>query len=394
VGGLTAGRVLIAQGALEGTKVALAVAIRFSADRPQFGSAPILDYITHARRLAPALASTYGYHLAILKLKALYAKKEAGPGDAKAVHVLSSVLKAGATWARVEAQQAARECAGGMGFLAANRIGLFSTSFFVFSSFSGAGGRKRARGRRRHHHPPFLFSRTPPSLSLLSLSFSPQLSENDQDVDVTFEGDNTVLMSTVARAVVEERKGGGGLTTPPPPPPLPPGGVAADPVWLLALARWREEALAAELAGALAAAGANPKAAAAAWDARLDAAVELGWARADGETIGALVDASIAGPPDARPALRALAAAHGCARAERAAAVLVAAGALGADGRAGLAALRAAANGVYTSLTAGGKASPALKLVAGWGIPDHLILAPIAFDWRKIGEGEGPARLK
>jgi len=119
--------------------VALAVAIRFSADRPQFGSAPVLEYLTHARRLAPSLAAVYGYHLAILKLKALYAKKDAGPGDAKIVHVLSSVLKAGATWSRSEAQQAARECSGGMGFLAANRIG-------PYSAFEGERRRQRERG--------------------------------------------------------------------------------------------------------------------------------------------------------------------------------------------------------------------------------------------------------
>ncbi len=33
--------------------------------------------------------------------------------DAKAIHVLSSGLKAGATWARVETLQACRECCGG-----------------------------------------------------------------------------------------------------------------------------------------------------------------------------------------------------------------------------------------------------------------------------------------
>ena len=65
------------------------------------------------------------------------------PEDAKAIHVVSSGLKAGATWARVEALQAARECCGGQGFLAMNKIGPM---------------------------------------------------KNDMDVDVTFEGDNTVMM--------------------------------------------------------------------------------------------------------------------------------------------------------------------------------------------------------
>ena len=75
------------------------------------------------------------------------------PADAKAVHVLSSCLKAGATWTRVRSQQDARECCGGMGFLAANRIGVYKA---------------------------------------------------DQDVDVTFEGDNTVREEEEMR----ERDGG------------------------------------------------------------------------------------------------------------------------------------------------------------------------------------------
>ncbi len=68
------------------------------------------------------------------------------PEDGKQIHVISSGLKAGATWHRVEILQACRECCGGQGFLAANKIGPM---------------------------------------------------KNDMDVDVTFEGDNTVMMQQV-----------------------------------------------------------------------------------------------------------------------------------------------------------------------------------------------------
>ena len=37
--------------------------------------------------------------------------------DAKLIHVLSSGLKAAATWLRVDGLQDCRECCGGMGFL-------------------------------------------------------------------------------------------------------------------------------------------------------------------------------------------------------------------------------------------------------------------------------------
>lgn len=71
------------------------------------------------------------------------------PKDGKAIHVLSSGLKAAATWSRVDILQKCRECCGGQGFLAANKIGPMKT---------------------------------------------------DMDVDVTFEGDNTVMMQQVRPA--------------------------------------------------------------------------------------------------------------------------------------------------------------------------------------------------
>ena len=57
VGGLTSGRVLIAQGAVNGAALAVSVALRYSAARPQFpgpdsngAPVPILSYVTHHRR--------------------------------------------------------------------------------------------------------------------------------------------------------------------------------------------------------------------------------------------------------------------------------------------------------------------------------------------------------
>ena len=71
---------------------------------------------------------------------------QGNPHDGKTIHVLSSGLKAAATWSRVEILQHCRECCGGQGFLAANKIGPMQT---------------------------------------------------DMNVDVTFEGDNTVMMQQV-----------------------------------------------------------------------------------------------------------------------------------------------------------------------------------------------------
>ena len=89
--------------------------------------------------LLPAAVLTYSWMPQDLAAKG-------DPQDAKAIHVLSSGLKAAATWSRVDILQNCRECCGGQGFLAANKIGPMKT---------------------------------------------------DMDVDVTFEGDNTVMMQQV-----------------------------------------------------------------------------------------------------------------------------------------------------------------------------------------------------
>ena len=57
--------------------------------------------------------------------------------NAKAVHVLSSGLKAAATWNRVEILQDCRECCGGQGFSAENKIGPMKTDFDVDTTFEG-----------------------------------------------------------------------------------------------------------------------------------------------------------------------------------------------------------------------------------------------------------------
>lgn len=41
------GRVLIASGAVDGAKIAVAIAVRYACQRPQFGERLIIDYVTH-----------------------------------------------------------------------------------------------------------------------------------------------------------------------------------------------------------------------------------------------------------------------------------------------------------------------------------------------------------
>ena len=64
-----AGRILIAQGAVDACKIGTTIAIRYAAQRPQFGDKLIMDYLTHQRRLLPGLASAYALHLGMKHLK-------------------------------------------------------------------------------------------------------------------------------------------------------------------------------------------------------------------------------------------------------------------------------------------------------------------------------------
>ncbi|KAL4448859.1 hypothetical protein ABPG77_007576 [Micractinium sp. CCAP 211/92] len=326
IGGLTTGRMLIAQGAIDACKIGLTIAITYSSKRPQFGDRLILDYITHQRRLFPALAATYALHLGMLRLKAVLMK--GGPDVGKTVHVVSSGLKAGATWHRVRILQDCRECCGGMGFMAANRIG------------------------------PLL---------------------NDMNVDTTFEGDNTVLMTQVAKPLLDAAIKSG-ATQAPPPPRVTRGELSARDVGdLLA---WRERmltaGLAAELAGA-AARGGSAEAAAGALDAALDRVVTLGWAWTDRYTFEAFGAEVAAAPPGLRPALALLLQLYGLSRIEAGAECYLSTGALSGDA---MKAVHARVNELCRQLAADGGAL-ALALCAGFGIPPHLLQAPIAIgDWR------------
>ncbi|KAG2451240.1 hypothetical protein HYH02_003847 [Chlamydomonas schloesseri] len=336
VGGLTTGRVLIASGGIDGAKLALTIAVRYSCARTQFGDRPIMEYVTQQARLLPPLAQTYAYHFALGHLKSLVAAKKAS--DAKAIHVLSSGLKAAATWGRVEAMQDCRECCGGMGFLAVNKIGPLMT---------------------------------------------------DMNVDVTFEGDNTVMMQQVARALLEERAAARGTApaTPAPGALAALGGTACART-LGGLLAYREAALVSQVADDMAAAatradGAAAKAAAsaAAFDRNLDLVVQVGWASMEKFCYANFLKEVERAPPSLQPALAALARLYAVSRLQRAAAFYLAAGALS---RADMAALRAAAAELYGQLTAGGPRCAAVALCDGFGVPDHLLQAPIAFDWRKI----------
>jgi acyl-CoA oxidase len=203
-------------------------------------------------------------------------------------------------------------------------------------------------------------------------------------VDVTFEGDNTVMMQQAARPLVDAAAKRGGAALAPPPPPAV-NALALGPGCARKLLEWRRDALTAEIAAAAAAAGARggAAAAAAAVDAALDRVVLLGWASVDAATHADFLEEARGAPPPLRPALERLALLYGLSRVEAGLPDLLAGGALPG---AAAAPLRAAVNALCAELAERGGAA-ALALCDGFGVPDHLLQAPIALEggWRRIG---------
>jgi acyl-CoA oxidase len=158
LGTLVGGRIGIPRSGLSATKSGLTIAIRYGDKRKQFGpeggaEVPILNYRTHQRRLMPLLANTYALHFSLQYLTNRFLKRT--DEDIQEIEALAAGLKAFATWHTTHTLQECRECCGGKGYLAENRISAL---------------------------------------------------KNDTEIYTTFEGDNTVLMQLVAKSRLTEFK--------------------------------------------------------------------------------------------------------------------------------------------------------------------------------------------
>jgi acyl-CoA oxidase len=150
LGTLVAGRISIAAASVSAAKTGLTIAVRYSAQRRQFGpegrpEIPILDYRTQQRLLLPALATTYGLHFAVRDLvrryEALLESERDGARDDEAgrnLEVRAAGLKAMASWHCTSTLQACREAMGGRGYHADNRLGALRNDTDVFTTFEGA----------------------------------------------------------------------------------------------------------------------------------------------------------------------------------------------------------------------------------------------------------------
>ncbi|KAG0050312.1 hypothetical protein BGZ83_004893 [Gryganskiella cystojenkinii] len=141
---LSEGRVGLSISSDNLAKTALTIAIRYGQTRRQFGARNvgdeetlIMDYNLHQRRLYPLLATTYAQHFAARALMHLRDVEDKGLKEIKYFHVISSGLKSMHTWHLLDTLQATREACGGQGLKSSNRIGHMKADCDVMATYEG-----------------------------------------------------------------------------------------------------------------------------------------------------------------------------------------------------------------------------------------------------------------
>ncbi|MEQ6902250.1 acyl-CoA dehydrogenase [Nocardioides sp. YIM 152588] len=151
LGTLVQGRVSVGGAATSASKVALTIAVEYGLRRRQFQAgegAPeelLLDYGMHQRRLFPLLARTYAFHCAqevlVSRLDDVFSGTASEKGDDEESRRLLESRAAGtkalATWHATRTIQECREACGGAGYLAENRFAALKADTDVFTTFEG-----------------------------------------------------------------------------------------------------------------------------------------------------------------------------------------------------------------------------------------------------------------
>lgn len=142
LGELTGGRVGLTFASVGVLKGAVTIAVRYSAQRQQFGppngaEVSVLDYPSQQLKLMPMLATTYALHFAreLLINKYVDMKRTKDEVLIADVHSLSAGLKAYTTNYTNSALSVARECCGGHGYAAVNRLGALRSDHDIFQTF-------------------------------------------------------------------------------------------------------------------------------------------------------------------------------------------------------------------------------------------------------------------
>ncbi len=147
LGTLVRGRICVGSGAAMATRKALSIATRYALERTQFRhpglgrEVTLLDYKTHQRKLLPNIAKAYAYGFAVNEVSQQLQKvSDAAGGDPSASRELetrAAGLKALLTrWAN-DTIQVCREACGGAGYMSENAITLIRQDADVFATFEG-----------------------------------------------------------------------------------------------------------------------------------------------------------------------------------------------------------------------------------------------------------------
>lgn len=144
VGELTGGRVGLACASVGVLKGAVTIAVRYGAQRQQFGppdaaEIAVLDYPSQQLKLMPMLATCYALHFAKERLVQKYCEMKRTRDEALVAdtHSLSAGLKAYTTTYVNQAISVCRECCGGHGYAAVNRLGALRSDHDIFQTFEG-----------------------------------------------------------------------------------------------------------------------------------------------------------------------------------------------------------------------------------------------------------------
>lgn len=141
LGTLVGGRICVARAGLGGAKKALAIAVKHALKRRQFNDSVkiqedlLMDYPIHQMRLTPLVAKAYVYDVALQDIMKVYSDETIT--DKREVETQVAGLKSVITWFANDTIQECREACGGKGYLIENRIADLKGDVDIFTTFEG-----------------------------------------------------------------------------------------------------------------------------------------------------------------------------------------------------------------------------------------------------------------
>ena len=141
LGTLVGGRICVARAGLGGAKMALTIAVKHALKRRQFNDNIkiqedlLMDYPTHQLRLTPAIAKAYVYDVTLQHIMKMYS--DDSKPDKRKIETQVAGLKSVITWYANETIQECREACGGKGYLIENRIADLKGDVDIFTTFEG-----------------------------------------------------------------------------------------------------------------------------------------------------------------------------------------------------------------------------------------------------------------